>query len=423
MAASKPHDPRRSTFDAGREIGIWSAAAFAIYAIAVIAYLIQFPWVTAWAVLGVTAITGAAAFAVGLLLGFLFGLPRTVEDFDSVSTRKEGVHATMAGMAESESPWPVYRSNTNLEQISDWLTKILVGVGLIQLVRVPSGVQALGDWLRPALGGVGSSEIFAVGIVLYNTVAGFLIGYLLTRLRMAQALSSAEAAIRQEKAALQDAIISISPALEAKPDEREMEAAERRRVAELETRLHRLEEAGGRLDADAYSLLARQLKRAGKYAEAENAYLKAAELQPNNPVPLNYAGVIRGKYNRDYDGADKFYRRAISLDPTYTPAIYNLACNEKRRGRTAEALTLLATAISSSPEKYRRMAREDEVFEDIGNDPLFQSITLNGDNEVQGGDIGGRNDGGESPSGGDLRESSGEMVKSRKRFVWHGPRK
>src|SRR4051812_30659866 len=56
-------------------------------------------------VFGVGLMVGAASTLVGAIIGFLFGLPRVVELSD-----------TPAFMT----------SSTNLEQISDWLTKILV---------------------------------------------------------------------------------------------------------------------------------------------------------------------------------------------------------------------------------------------------------------------------------------------------------
>jgi hypothetical protein len=62
------------------------------------------------------AVVGAASFA-GLLLGFLFGLPKTLE---------------RSGKGR-------LTTNTNLDQISDWLTKILVGLGLVQLGKVSTG--------------------------------------------------------------------------------------------------------------------------------------------------------------------------------------------------------------------------------------------------------------------------------------------
>ena len=58
-----------------------------------------------------------------------------------------------------------YPVNTNLEQVSDWLAKIIVGVTLPQLTVLP-------EWL--------------------GKVAGFLAGYLMTRLYLASALKRAE---------------------------------------------------------------------------------------------------------------------------------------------------------------------------------------------------------------------------------------
>jgi hypothetical protein len=77
-------------------------------------------------VLAVALLVAGAAFLGGALLGFLFGIPRSL-----------AVEATPAGTTaepvEAGQRAALYRSNTNLEQISDWLTKILVGVGLVEL--------------------------------------------------------------------------------------------------------------------------------------------------------------------------------------------------------------------------------------------------------------------------------------------------
>lgn len=61
-----------------------------------------------------------ASVMVGVLVGFLFGIPRALQN---------------AGTGGAEAGWGRYSTNTNLEQISDWLTKILVGVGLVELAR------------------------------------------------------------------------------------------------------------------------------------------------------------------------------------------------------------------------------------------------------------------------------------------------
>ena len=126
--------------------------------------------------------TAGASIVVGGLLGFLFGIPRTLQQSTSTDTPLSGT---------------VYQANTNLEQISDWLTKILIGVGLTQLLTIPEHLQTLASFLAPGLGDLGSSRIFAVAMVLYFLACGFLLGYLWTRLHLAGALTAADRAMAQ----------------------------------------------------------------------------------------------------------------------------------------------------------------------------------------------------------------------------------
>ena len=113
--------------------------------------------------------------------GFLFGIPKSLQaDAASVATPTPGV--PMRGRLVT---------NTNLEQISDWLTKILVGVGLTQLVNVGPALWTLASQFKRFFGG-NVSEVFIVGMVLYFTAAGFLSGYFWTRLFLAGAFSLAD---------------------------------------------------------------------------------------------------------------------------------------------------------------------------------------------------------------------------------------
>jgi hypothetical protein len=87
------------------------------------------PWTTL-----ATALALSAASAVsGLLLGFVFGVPRVLAADRPRST------GTGGGIA----------ANTNLEQISDWLTKILVGVGLTQFAAIIGGARRLFSAVGP----------------------------------------------------------------------------------------------------------------------------------------------------------------------------------------------------------------------------------------------------------------------------------
>lgn len=120
---------------------------------------------------------GGAALMIGGFLGFLFGIPRTLQGEN-------------AGARETE-----YRANTNLEQISDWLTKILVGVGLTQLSEVPNSLRQLGLFIVDQSGGAIASPTFALAAVLFFMVCGFLFGYLWTRLFLPGAFREADVAL------------------------------------------------------------------------------------------------------------------------------------------------------------------------------------------------------------------------------------
>jgi hypothetical protein len=135
-------------------------------------------------VLGTALAVAGAFFGLGLLLGFIFGVPRSVQE-----------PATAAGNtppADQDTERNRLKVNTNLEQISDWLTKILVGVGLTQLTAIPGKLQALAEYIAMGLGGGPSDRIFAVGIILYFFICGFFTGYLLTRLYLAGAFLVAD---------------------------------------------------------------------------------------------------------------------------------------------------------------------------------------------------------------------------------------
>jgi CheY-like chemotaxis protein len=119
-------------------------------------------------VLGAGLAVLGAGFALGAFVGFLFGIPRRLQE--------------PARQPREEADDLPYAGNSSLEQISDWLTKIIVGVGLTQLVNAPAALGALGGVLGPALGGFAGSAIFGVFEFLYFTIGGFFTTYLWTRL-------------------------------------------------------------------------------------------------------------------------------------------------------------------------------------------------------------------------------------------------
>jgi hypothetical protein len=130
-------------------------------------------------------ISGAAGM-LGALTGFLFGIPRTLQGGDA-KTPADG-----AASGQNPPEAAAYVANTNLEQISDWLTKILVGVGLTQLGDAPTKLGAVATKLAPALGADASATALIGSGLVYFAVCGFLFAYLWTRLYLAAALRGAD---------------------------------------------------------------------------------------------------------------------------------------------------------------------------------------------------------------------------------------
>jgi len=130
--------------------------------------------------LAIGLLVAGAALAAGILIGFLFGIPRTLQ--------REGPKDTANGNAPGEA----YGVNTNLEQISDWLTKIIVGVGLVQLTVIPGKMRGLSDYLATAFGAPAVPSATVITIICYFGIFGFLLGYLWTRIYLMGEFSRVE---------------------------------------------------------------------------------------------------------------------------------------------------------------------------------------------------------------------------------------
>ena len=142
-------------------------------------------------VAGLLMVAGCA-WSVGGLVGFLFGIPRTL----SLPS------GDIADGALSRDQLQ-YRVNTNLEQISDWLTKILVGVGLAELHRLPGALGDAADYFAASVGGRAAADLsaFVVALLVYFSVVGLMTAYLGTRVLLAPLFKLADTRRRSEVAA------------------------------------------------------------------------------------------------------------------------------------------------------------------------------------------------------------------------------
>jgi hypothetical protein len=125
-------------------------------------------------------IAGASMFAGGLV-GFLFGVPHA-RDVDLKSSDEKKTPSDKGAHAPASSP---YKPSTSLEQISDWLTKILVGVGLVDFRQILAKLSRLGDYLAPGVS-VGettqSAKAFVLATLVYFSICGFVFAFLWARI-------------------------------------------------------------------------------------------------------------------------------------------------------------------------------------------------------------------------------------------------
>jgi hypothetical protein len=110
-----------------------------------------------------------AALLVGFFAGFLIGVPRSVSS-GQVRLSKSG-----------------FSPSSNLAEISDWLTKLLLGAGLVSLSRLGGPLGRLIDDVAGGLHGVTSdaaiiqaSKVTAGAIMIAFAVLGLLVGYIVT---------------------------------------------------------------------------------------------------------------------------------------------------------------------------------------------------------------------------------------------------
>jgi hypothetical protein len=138
------------------------------------------------AILGLSMLVSLASALVGGFLGFLFGIPK------SLQKGNEMVLATATnGNPTKERP---YSNNTNLEQISDWLTKIIVGVSLTQIPAILRHFDMLTT--KIALGFKPLDETFAypysASLIIFYSICGFLAVYIYAKIYLLKQLTFLE---------------------------------------------------------------------------------------------------------------------------------------------------------------------------------------------------------------------------------------
>jgi tetratricopeptide (TPR) repeat protein len=115
------------------------------------------------------------------------------------------------------------------------------------------------------------------------------------------------------------------------------------------------------------------MNKLGRYEEAIASYDRAIEFQPNDYLYwCNRCFVLikLGKLTETIAG----YQQALKIQPQSASILYNLACVYAIHGDIDNTLASLRPAIQIEPDKYINLARQDEDFRSVRQDPRFIAL-------------------------------------------------
>jgi len=304
-------------------------------------------------ILGVGMLVAGAALLSGLLMGFIFAIPR-------VGDKKGGATSFQPDSAPLTDPL----FNGNLGEISDWLTKIIVGVGLVELHAIPGKLGLLSYYLAPGLqpapnaGGASYAESLISGqaaglaILIFYFPLGFLLGYVWTMIYLRRNLLGLVEYLEHRTVTLQ----------------REQQAAFQFMPAKVPVILQ-----------------AEASVSAGHLNEAMTSIDEALKSDPQNGLALMTKARIlkrqalqpgQSKRDRLLKQAIASLDQAIALLPDRGEPFYNKACYQALldpEGLKGEVLENLKSAFHLNPA-LRQDAKADEDLESIRHDADFVEL-------------------------------------------------
>jgi len=308
-------------------------------------------------------------------IGFLFGIPKNISK-------------NMSG---------IYTSNTNLEEISDWLTKIIVGLGLTQLAFIPSKIKQIVNYLSIWMIGIPQSII--ISILGYFLIFGFFAGYLVTRIYLSKEFAKVEDDLRKLDQATKEADIGLKETNVVLDEQQQnlnnimarfdgtSDAQKEKLLTQIIVQTRELEEAGRDISADQYFRAARIMLTNQNYLLAREYYIKSYHKDKNFKAGSN-AGVICSKYLARYEEAEKLFKQIINDEPQNPLAYYNLACNYVRMGVGSfdKSVANLKKALEFGGEEFKKDALSDDTFSPLSNLKSFNELLPDYKNEETSGD-------------------------------------
>jgi tetratricopeptide (TPR) repeat protein len=245
-----------------------------------------------------------SAWFVGFLLGLIFAIPR-------------------ARQRQPEGEGSGYLVNNNLVDISDWLTKIIAGLGLVHLHEARPFLGHLGRYI--AQGGASRGFVVDAGLGLAVVVGfialGFLSGYIGTRLNLQALFAHADHEVTNLAQTPQGAQVAKAQLSNAG----DITAA---RATGVDTDAIKVAAMPleGLVSANDVGLWARAQLQIGNFPAAIAGYNRALSLSPDNPQYLAELGLAYSNLGQ-YPEAQRHLQRAKGLLRTEAdPVLWRNIC-------------------------------------------------------------------------------------------------
>lgn len=276
------------------------------------------------------------SFFIGSFFGFLFGFP---------NHSNSSIHDK-------------YQRNTSLKEITSWLTKIIVGVTLIELRNILDKLNYIINSFSYSLTADYSLYPIITSIIGIYFVLGFVVFFILS-----------VTTIFGELVANDRNIESIISSWEMDPTELGIHNVLNLDISDLDYKLKNkvlsyVSKNGVEgFDSNLTKRLAKFLLSINEYSYAVEAYELAYSKNKNDKYSLLNACYIRSKFLKEFDNSNDKLKEMIQKYPDFAPIYYNLACNYNREYKELGNMNNHSEYLSSlyaKVEKYLKLAFEKD---------------------------------------------------------------
>jgi tetratricopeptide (TPR) repeat protein len=273
-----------------------------------------------------------AAFLVGSLIGFLFGLPKVGASNGQSNPNPplSPLNAKSVTLNQQVSTGSRLIVSRNLEEIADWLTKIIVGVSLVEFTN-------LSRTLRKVAGSFSTdssvADTFVLPVLIFNLGIGLITAYMLLRLYLSEAMGKADnsldglsimsAGVKREleNNPIQPNLDNLDVAKFQSQDETSGKETDAQTV-EKEKNLNQSASTVASVSINSLEnpeslfLWARAQSQMGNFESAANAYLQAISKKNDPSYHLEYALTLASMKKSNVEIINALLKAVKAIDKT-----------------------------------------------------------------------------------------------------------